>query len=193
MRPPGRPKGELRSAQHEANPMNRRVLLVGAVGLVAGAAGLGGGAWWRSRAHGGDAPVVAGQAAVDVWAQRFEQPSGGELVLSKLNFWATWCPPCVTEMPLLDRFQTAQRGRGWLVVGLAVDSPTPVREFLARQPMGFSIGLAGLNGIDLARSLGNASGALPFSVVFDRQGKAVRTKLGSVHDADLASWVDAIG
>jgi hypothetical protein len=67
-----------------------------------------------------------------------------------------------------------------------------VREFLARQPMGFPIGLAGLNGIELARSLGNTSGALPFSVVFDRRGKAVRTKLGSIQEKDLADWVRAL-
>ena len=137
--------------------------------------------------------------ATDVWSLRFDQPGGGELVLSNLkgqplllNFWATWCPPCVTEMPLLDRFQAEQKSRGWQVVGLAVDSPTPVREFLARLPVGFAIGLAGLGGIELARSLGNPSGALPFSVVFDRQGKAFRTKLGSLHDKDLVDWVNAL-
>ena len=185
--------------------MNRRSLLVTGVAAVAAAAGVGG-AWWRERrqlgAEGAAAAssVSAPTAAADIWAQRFDQPDGGELVLANLkgqplllNFWATWCPPCVTEMPLLDRFQTAQRGRGWQVVGLAVDSPTPVREFLARQPMSFLIGLAGLNGIELARSLGNASGALPFSVVFDRSGNAVRTKLGSLHDKDLSDWVSALG
>ncbi len=180
--------------------MNRRALLVGGVAVVAGAAGVGG-AWWRNRErdHGRAAAAPAPTLAADIWTLRFDQPAGGELVLADLkgkplllNFWATWCPPCVTEMPLLNRFYTAQRGRGWQVVGLAVDSPTPVREFLARQPMGFPIGLAGMNGIELARSLGNASGALPFSVVFNRQGKAVRTKLGSIQDKDLADWVDVL-
>jgi thiol-disulfide isomerase/thioredoxin len=177
--------------------MNRRTLLVGGVALAAAAAGVGS-AWWRSRGVGGEAPAAS--VPIDLWNLRFEQPGGGELVLANikgqpllLNFWATWCPPCVTEMPLLDRFHTAQRARGWQVVGLAVDGPTPVREFLARQPMGFPIGLAGLNGIELARSLGNRTGALPFSVVFDRSGNAVRTKLGSVHETDLADWVGALG
>ena len=173
-----------------------------AVAVAAGAAGMGG-AWWRSRRRAAEpaaSPVgTAPSSGPDIWTLRFDQPGGGEVVLANLrgkplllNFWATWCPPCVTEMPLLNRFHAQQQARGWQVVGLAVDSPTPVREFLARQPMGFAIGLAGLNGVDLARSLGNASGALPFSVVFDRQGKAIRTKLGSLAEADLADWVDAI-
>ena len=178
--------------------MNRRALWVGGVALAAGAAGVGS-AWWRSR-EARSTPPAASAGATDIWARRFDRPDGGELVLANLkgqalllNFWATWCPPCVTEMPMLDRFHTAQRGRGWHVVGLAVDRPEPVREFLARQPMGFSIGLAGLEGIELARSLGNTSGALPFSVVFDRSGKAVRTKLGSLREQDLADWAGALG
>ncbi|KNZ31051.1 MAG: redoxin [Methylibium sp. NZG] len=181
--------------------MNRRTAIVAAVAAVAGAAGVGG-AWWREHRRDGERPsaATAPTAVADFWTQRFDQPAGGELVLANfkgqallLNFWATWCPPCVTEMPLLDRFHAEQRPRGWQVVGLAVDSPTPVRQFLARQPMGFPIGLAGLNGIELARSLGNPSGALPFSVVFDRSGQPVRTKLGSVHESDLADWVSALG
>jgi thiol-disulfide isomerase/thioredoxin len=172
--------------------MNRRGLLIGGVAAAAGVAGFTG-AWWRS---GQGTPAVPG---VDVWSLRFDRPAGGELVLANLrgkpmllNFWATWCPPCVTEMPLLNRFHARQQGRGWQVVGLAVDSPTPVREFLARQPMGFAIGLAGLNGVELARALGNPSGALPFSVAFNHHGKAVRTKLGSLVEPDLADWVGSV-
>jgi hypothetical protein len=54
--------------------------------------------------------------------------------------------------------------------------------------MGFLIGLAGLNGVDLARSLGNESGGLPFTVVLDRTGNLVQRKLGALKPADLQAW-----
>lgn len=177
--------------------MNRRHLMLAGVAAAAGAAGLGS-AWWRTRR----ASTTEGIAGADesFWAQRFDAPDGGEVVLAEfrgrpllLNFWATWCPPCVTEMPLLDRFHAEHRSRGWQVVGLAVDSPTPVREFLVRHPIGFRIGLAGLGGTDLSRTLGNSAGALPFSVVFDRSGQAIERKLGTVSPEDLQRWVEAVG
>lgn len=172
--------------------MKRRSLLIGGVGAVAAAAGVGG-ALWQSRRS-------AAQADPAFWALRFERPEGGELALASLrshpmllNFWATWCAPCVKEMPLLDKFHQAQRARGLSVVGLAVDSPTPVREFLTRRPMTFPIGLAGLDGVELARTLGNDSGALPFSVLFAADGAVLTRKLGALHEEDLADWARQTG
>jgi thiol-disulfide isomerase/thioredoxin len=170
--------------------MNRRqALLMGGVGLGAAAAGAGW-AWWRHRGT-----AAADGAAQAFWLQRFERPEGGELAMSPLrgqplilNFWATWCAPCIREMPLLDAFYKEHRAKGWHVVGLAVDSPTPVREFLGKLPMSFPIGLAGLNGVDLSKSLGNPSGSLPFSVAFDRQGNAAFSKLGLLKHEELAEW-----
>jgi thiol-disulfide isomerase/thioredoxin len=160
-----------------------------AVGALA--AGMGGALW---RAGTGE---PAGVGAL--WNERFDEPAGGELVMSVLrgrplllNFWATWCPPCVTELPMLDRFQRDHAQAGWRVVGLAIDGPTPVREFLTRQPLGFPVGLAGLNGVELSRSLGNESGGLPFTVVFDRRGSLVARKLGALKGDDLQAWVAAV-
>ena len=104
----------------------RRLLAAGAVAAVAGA-----GLSWALRRQ--SAPPSNDNDA-DLWGLRFENPAGGEVVLADLrgkplvlNFWATWCPPCVEELPMLDRFQRDHRAAGWQVMGLAVDSAAPVR------------------------------------------------------------------
>jgi thiol-disulfide isomerase/thioredoxin len=175
----------------------RRRLLVGAAGAAA-LTGLGLG-WWQ---HGTSAAPIAAQAqAVEpdelaaLWAMRVAQPQGGELDLATLrgqpllvNFWATWCAPCLREMPELDRFHREFGPRGWQVLGLAIDGPTPVREFLARVPVGFLIGLAGIDGTDLIHALGNSQGGLPFSVMINAGGQIIQRKMGATHFDELAAW-----
>jgi len=170
------------------SPVGRRRLLTAG---VAGAAALAGGglAWWR---HGA-APASDELAAL--WMLKLARPEGGELALAGLrgkplliNFWATWCAPCVREMPEIDRFHREFGPRGWQVLGLAIDGPTPVREFLGRVKVGFPIGLAGLEGSELVHDLGNPQGGLPFTVAIDAGGRITRRKLGETHFDELAGW-----
>jgi thiol-disulfide isomerase/thioredoxin len=172
-------------------PTSRRWLL-----SAAAAAGLAGAAtaWWRYQPT-----EVQPSALDDLWARQFDNPEGQPVVLADfkgkpllLNFWATWCPPCVEEMPLLSRFRQANADRGWQVLGLAVDQPAAVRRFLQAAPVSFPVAMAGLAGTDLARSLGNATGGLPFTVVVDGKGRIAARKLGQVSEADLAKWVEQI-
>jgi thiol-disulfide isomerase/thioredoxin len=105
-----------------------------------------------------------------------------------LNFWATWCAPCATEMPLLDAFARTAPGRGWNVLALAVDSADPVRRFLAERALSLPVALAGADGLDLSRSLGNNVGALPFTVAFDTAGTPLQHRLGALDRAWLERW-----
>lgn len=167
----------------------RRGLVIGGVAAAAVATGLGVG-WWRTRAG------AAAPDAVDaLWKLSFSTPSGGQLAMASLrgrtvlvNFWATWCPPCVEEMPMLDAFAQQQSGKGWQVVGLAIDQPSSVRQFLARTPVRYPVGLAGLEGTDLVRTLGNTSGGLPFTVLLGPDGTLRQRRIGKLSRADLDAW-----
>jgi thiol-disulfide isomerase/thioredoxin len=180
------------------NFQDRRRWLLGGAAAAAAFAGIGFG-WWRTGAPPAAHRLATPQAApAGLWEQRFERPAGGELVMAHLrgkpvllNFWATWCAPCVAEMPMLDTFQ--REHAGWQVVGLAVDNPEPVRDFVAQRKIEFAIGLVGFGGADLARDLGNTAGALPYSVVFDRSGTVQYKKLGALKPDDLAHWAKALG
>jgi thiol-disulfide isomerase/thioredoxin len=164
----------------------RQVVGLGAVGVAAAAAGV---AWsWRRGSANFEAEAM-------LWTLRFRQPDGHTLALADLrgrplllNFWATWCAPCIKEMPMLDRFYREKQASGWSVVGLAVDSDEPVRQYLARLPMSFPIGLAGMEGVDLSAKLGNTQGGLPFTVVFDRQGKVAARRAGALQPSHLERW-----
>jgi thiol-disulfide isomerase/thioredoxin len=163
-----------------------RLAAAAAVGAAAGAAGL----LWR-----GAAERRLHERTGNLWLSHFATPTGGELDMSGLrgrhmvlNFWGTWCPPCIKEMPELDRFAREFGPRGWAVVGLAIDRPEAVREFLNRAPVSYAIALAGFAGGELARTLGNTQGGLPFTAVFDADGAVVETKMGETHFGELAAW-----
>ena len=91
-------------------------------------------------------------------------------------------------MPTLDRFRREFASAGWQVIGLAIDRADAVKDFLERTPVGFPIGLAGLEGADLARDFGNDRGGLPFTAVFDARGRQVERHLGETHYEQLVGW-----
>jgi thiol-disulfide isomerase/thioredoxin len=176
--------------------MNRRNWILGGTGVAAAAAGA---AWQLSRNPRAATPVVLDEATTAFWQTSFPQPDGQTLTLAPLrgqplvlNFWATWCPPCVKEMPELDRFAKRFSAQGGRVVGLAVDNPKAVREFLQRAPVSYAIALAGFEGTDLSRKLGNTTGALPFTAVFARSGVLVQRKLGETGYDELQSWTQGL-
>ena len=162
------------------------------MGAVAGAAALtGAGVAWRRY----QPQELAPGAERALWQAEFAQLDGGRLSMESLrgkplllNFWATWCPPCVEELPLLSSFYQLNAAKGWQVLGLAVDQQDPVKRFLARTPVTFPVALAGGSGIELGKSLGNLSGGLPFTVVLGSGGLIVHRKMGQVTPEDLLAW-----
>jgi thiol-disulfide isomerase/thioredoxin len=147
---------------------------------------------WRTRGLQTTRPAVESA----LWPLELATPAGGLLKMTSLrgkplvlNFWATWCPPCVEELPLLSDFYQANAAKGWQVLGIAVDKPEPVRRFLAKSPVTFPVALADMRGLEISRSLGNLSGGLPFTVVLGMDGFVVHRKMGKVGPDDLQAWL----
>jgi peroxiredoxin len=110
----------------------------------------------------------------------------GKVVL--VNLWATWCPPCIEELPLLDRIQSDYASRGVVVLGLAGDDePERVREFLAKKPVTFDVLL------DVGGEVGTQYGitGYPETFVVDREGK-LREKIIGPLPSDAGRPSDAL-
>lgn len=167
----------------------RRRWVFGAAAVAAAAAGAGV-AWWRYEPH-----ALGDQAEQLFWQHSFTALSGQPMPMDSMrgrpllvNFWATWCPPCVRELPLLSEFAVSQGERGIQVLGLAVDKAEAVARFLQRQPLQFPVALAEQGGLGLTRTLGNLQGGLPFTVLFNGAGLVQQRKIGELSAKDLAMW-----
>ncbi len=102
-----------------------------------------------------------------------------------LNFWASWCAPCVKEMPELDRFAQTQGADGVQVVGIALEDAEAVRAFLARIPVTYPILLDTPGPADSSVQVGNAMGVLPYSVLIGADGRILRQRAGPFDPSEL--------
>ena len=105
-----------------------------------------------------------------------------------INVWASWCGPCVEEMPELARFAATQGEHGVQVVGLALDTPDAVQAFLDRVPVDYPILLETPGPGDASVRLGNTQGLLPYSVLVDAQGRLVKRRVGPFEPGTLEAW-----
>lgn len=125
-----------------------------------------------------------------------QQLDGGEWTLPDdfsgqpllVNIWASWCPPCIEEMPELDRFARTQGHDGVQVLGIALDEPDAVRAFLQRVPVDYPQGIDTPGNADAGVRLGNPRGVLPYSVLISADGQVIKQRIGPFDHGEIDTW-----
>lgn len=161
--------------------------LIFAIPLVLAA--LTAGIWLAQTRYAPQAPTTSTET---LWQLDFPDAQGKPQALSQwrgkvlvLNFWASWCAPCREEISDFVALRAQYQSKSVEFVGLAIDNQANVTQFLKHQPVNYPILIGEGAANNLARQLGNPSGALPYTIVLDRDGKVVLNHLGRLPRATL--------
>ena len=109
-----------------------------------------------------------------------------------VNFWATWCGPCVKEMPALSALQTELAAKKIKFIGIGIDNPDDMRTFAQKYKITYPLYVAGMSGTQLSSQLGNGQGGLPFTVILNKAGAVVKTYRGALDMDKLRKDVLAV-
>lgn len=102
----------------------------------------------------------------------------GKLIF--LNFWATWCPPCLKEIPDFIELQEDYGDQGFQIIGIAIDDEMSVREYVKEVGMNYPTMVVEAEGVGLAKRFGNGAGVLPYTVIINRDGEISNTITGEL-------------
>jgi len=171
----------------------RRGLLAGAVILVAGALAAVTVSRMSAR-RPSPAPALQTRADPEIYALAFPDADGKPQAIAQwkgkrlvLNFWATWCTPCVAEMPELEKAQA--RLPDVVIVGLGTEDPARVRQFRDKVGLHLTLLAGGYEALTLARTLGDTQGVLPYTVLLSADGQVMQAQSGPLRDGQLQQWL----
>lgn len=109
-----------------------------------------------------------------------------------VNFWATWCPPCVAEMPELVALQDEQAKNNVQIIGIGIDSAANIQQFSTKYKITYPLLIDGLNGSELSRQFGNQAGGLPFTVLISADGQVKKLYLGRLNMEQLRADLQSL-
>lgn len=166
--------------------MNRSYLMIGVVALAAAAIGIfmGTQRWSPAPAENGATAQFFRQSLPDAsnTVQPLAQWQGKTLVV---NFWATWCAPCVEEMPELVALQNEAASKNVQIIGIGIDSASNIKDFSQKHKITYPLYVAGVSGTELSRQFGNQAGGLPYTVLISPTGEVQKTYLGRLKMEEL--------
>ncbi len=114
----------------------------------------------------------------------------GKIVL--LNFWATWCPPCVSEMPELVQLQKELAGKNLQIIGIGIDSRTNIQDFASKHQISYPLLVGGMEGTAVSKQFGNDTGGLPFTVLIGPDGNVRKTYMGRLDMQKVRTDLDPL-
>lgn len=188
--------------------MKRNIALAVVVGLLFAGAGM----YFGSQAPVGKSPVAAAGGTAppgastapakdtpDLFGRSMPDADGKQHRLAQwqgkpvlVNFWATWCAPCVQEMPELSALQTEIAPRNIQIIGVGIDSPSNIKDFAGKYKIAYPLYVAGMEGTELSRQFGNKAGGLPYTVLIGADGQVRKTYLGKLKMDELRRDIAAL-
>lgn len=173
--------------------MNRKILVFCLVALIAAAAGI---AFYGYREQAPAPATIESGPELNFTLpdlQDVPQPIAqwrGKILL--VNFWATWCPPCLKEIPEFVKLQAEYQDRGVQFVGIALEDKQPVQDYQSRMKVNYPLLIGGEDAAILAQRLGNVINTVPFTVIVDQQGKIVHRQLGELSREKILEVVEPL-
>lgn len=166
--------------------MDRQNWLLAGAAVLALAAGIGVATWFKqpgtSQPGAAEALLTATMSDLQKRPQTLAQYEGKVLVV---NFWATWCPPCREEVPVFIEAQTKYGSKGLQFVGIALDNPQQVTDFVQEFGINYPILIGNANQSEALRKLGNPGGGLPYTLIYSRNGQLLEKIIGGLDQARL--------
>ena len=185
--------------------MSRRATTVAAViaAVIAGGAALAAGVYVRQQL-GNEPPLVTVKAAVTEMVEDGRRPEfslpdaegrlrsisewDGKLLL--VNFWATWCPPCLHEIPVFIELQARYADRGVQFLGIAIDDAEQVNAFAEQAGLNYPTLIGQLEAIEIAKAFGNRTGGLPYTVVVAPDGEIIARHTGAMSRSQAEAVIE---